>query len=730
MLSFKQGHKNLFALTASALLPLVLVACGGSNQNDKQAENSTGAVQAAPPQAAPVSAGVMSFTGKRQNYTITRLSSSYTVTDTVSTAGTVTVPASVSVLQFSDFRVNLAIGDKANSLSTTSLNNLLDLYVAFFNRVPDADGLSYWIDQLKGGMTEAQIADSFYLVALQSPTLTGYSASMGNDDFIRIIYKNVLGRSGDTAPNAAEIEYWSSQLRNGAPKGSIVRAILVAARDYANDPTWGWVTKLLNNKLDVANYFAVQQGLSYLTLNDNITKTMAIDSAVTSTSTAAALSLIGVSGNPFNQIISSYGSPDSLANICTPTGEKSWVRAHLDDVYLWYHDIINVPPTQYSTPQDYFQALIVKSKDRFSFTSEQGSIDDYFQSGEDVNYGYNLVREGSKIRIRYVQPGSPADIAQLKRGTTIISVDGVGLGSYIEDPQYYALYPLKSETHSFEVQDTGAIASRVVTMTAKTVTTAPVLQNQVLNVNGKKIGYMVFTDHIRTAEAPLVSSMRSFQQAGIDELVLDLRYNGGGYLYIANELASMIGGSKVSNQVFEQLQFNDKHADETADNTSTFSDTDNYYRPLPKLNLPRVFVLTGSGTCSASESIINGLTPFMQVILIGNTSCGKPYGFRQTNNCNTAYFAIQFAGVNAVGKGDYTNGFTPACTVSDDLNHDLGNTAESRLSAALTYARTGACPASSFSPAPPPALSNPIRDKDMRPWQSIKLLRSVNAQSR
>ncbi|MDP1979194.1 S41 family peptidase [Undibacterium sp.] len=730
MLSFKQSSKNLFALSA---VSLILTACGGgSNQDARQA-----AVSPAPPmQAAPASDDVMSFVNKRQNYIISRLGSTYVVVDMSGGAAPASVPANIKVLQFADFRVNLTIGDKAKLLSTTALNNLIDLYVAFFNRVPDADGLSYWIDQVTAGMTEAQIAESFYLVALQSPALTGYTSSMSNDDFIRIIYKNVLGRTGSTAPNAAEIDYWSSQLRNGVPKGSMVRAILVSAREYANDATWGWVTSLLNNKLDVANYFAVQQGLSYLTLNDNISKTVALASAVTSTSTSQALDLIGVSGNTLNQNTSgsngnnsNYGTPASLANICTPNGEKDWVRAHLDDIYLWYRDIINVPKESYFNPQDYFQALIVKSKDRFSFTDTQGSIDDYFQTGADVSFGFSLTRDSGGIRVRYVQPGSPADQAQIKRGATLVSVDNSTIGTYLNDTQYNAVYPSKAETHSFQIRDSGSFSNRAVTMTATTVTTAPVLQNQVLNVNGKKIGYMVFTDHIRTAEAPLVKTITEFKQAGVSELVLDLRYNGGGYLYIANELSAMIAGSKVTDKIFEKLQFNDKHTDLTADNISYFYDTDSNNRPLPQLNLSRVFVLTGSNTCSASESIINGLKPFMQVILIGDTTCGKPYGFIQTNNCKTAYFAIQFAGVNALNQGDFTNGFTPTCQVSDSLNYQLGDQSEPRLSAALKYVSTGSCPAAGFNPAPPPAAFDPVKDREPRPWRNNKLLK-VNAEFR
>ena len=266
-------------------------------------------------------------------------------------------------------------------------------------------------------------------------------------------------------------------------------------------------------------------------------------------------------------------------------------------------------------------------------------------------------------------------------------------------------------------------------MTASTVVRSPVLQNTVLSSGGKKIGYLVFTDHIATAEAPLVAAFKQFQQNGIDELVLDLRYNGGGYLYIANELAAMIGGKKVSNQIFEQLQFNDKHPEKTNSNVDYFYDTDYNNTPLPQLNLPRVFVLIGANTCSASESVINSLSPWMEVILIGGQTCGKPYGFIQQNNCSTAYFAIQFSGVNAIGKADYINGFTPRCQVADDLEHELGNQSESRLSAALAYARTGSCPAQAFSalPAATTPLSVPAEtpaEHDPYPWRNIRLMKS------
>ena len=128
--------------------------------------------------------------------------------------------------------------------------------------------------------------------------------------------------------------------------------------------------------------------------------------------------------------------------------------------------------------------------------------------------------------------------------------------------------------------------------------------------------------------------------------------------------------------------------------------------PLPSVNLPRVFVLTGPGTCSASESVINGLRGIdVEVVQIGSTTCGKPYGFYATDNCGTTYFTVQFRGNNAKGFGDYSDGFSPAnvagiegeeipgCAVADDFNHGFADPDEGRLQTALRYRTDGSCPA-------------------------------------
>lgn len=417
------------------------------------------------------------------------------------------------------------------------------------------------------------------------------------------------------------------------------------------------------------------------------------------------------------------GAPSTYANICTAGMEKSWVRAHLNDVYLWYKLIVDVPAANYSTPQSYFDALLVKQKDRFSFTANKDEIDGYFEAGEDVGFGYKLVNQNNQLRVAYVQPGSPADLQQIKRGAQIIGLNGTPIGQVSYDNQIAALYPSSSQTTTrFEIKDVGASATRIVDMKATTVVTQPVLQNKILTTSdSRRLGYLVFTDHIATASDPLVNSLREFKEQGIDDLVLDVRYNGGGYIYIANEVASMIAGTKAQGRVFEQLQYNDKHADWTAQSKFLFTNKSRSGIDLPQLNLTRVFVLTSARTCSASESIINGLSPFVQVITIGGTTCGKPYGFTQTDNCNTAYFAIEFDGINDAGNGGYINGFAPTCPATDDLEHELGSLNERLLASAATYSKSGICGVIAYTPPPALSASSTIVDHDPHAWRNNRI---------
>lgn len=411
----------------------------------------------------------------------------------------------------------------------------------------------------------------------------------------------------------------------------------------------------------------------------------------------------------------------SLANQCgSAASQNNWLRSWTNDTYLWFSEVPDLNPNSYSDTEEYFELLKTTQlttsgapKDKFHFTYPTDEWEALSQSGVSAGYGaqWFIISQSPprEIRVAYIEPGSPAANAGVARGDTVVTVDGVDVANGANvDVLNAGLFPDNvNQTHQFTLRDVAG-TSRNVSLQSVNVTSQPVQNVKVIPTASGPVGYMLFNDHIATAETGLVNAINTLRTAGVVDLVLDIRYNGGGYLDLASELAFMIAGpSRTTGQTFERLAFNSKH-------TSTDPVTGDPLEPipfhtttgfsagngnaLPTLNLPRVYVLTGSGTCSASESIMNGLRGVdIEVIQIGGTTCGKPYGFYPTPNCETTYFAIQFQGVNAKSFGDYTDGYSPqntvgaagvklpGCSVRDDFTHELGDEDESRLAAALTY---------------------------------------------
>ena len=212
---------------------------------------------------------------------------------TLNWSGGVTSLKGVESIEFSDKTINLTVQAKAASAPQADVTRLVELYTAFFNRVPDADGMSFWIDEMKSGKTIIQVAESFYNAGVNYSSLTGFTATMKNTDFINVIYKNVLGRKDGA--DAGGLSFWDGALTSGqASRGTLVTEILNSAHTFKGNATWGWVADLLDNKITVAKKFSIDMGLNYNTPEESITKGMTIASAITPTDTTAAVTLIGV----------------------------------------------------------------------------------------------------------------------------------------------------------------------------------------------------------------------------------------------------------------------------------------------------------------------------------------------------------------------------------------------------------------------------------------------------
>ncbi|MGZ5270393.1 MAG: S41 family peptidase [Ramlibacter sp.] len=326
-----------------------------------------------------------------------------------------------------------------------------------------------------------------------------------------------------------------------------------------------------------------------------------------------------------------FAPSSTLANQCTPDTEKQWVRSYMDETYLWYDQVPQVDAATYSTVEPYFNALLVHTPDA---------------SGQPTD------------RFSTVMTTSAADAMQ-------------GLSTASSSP-----------------------------LLAATATNPVPLTKVVTSSGGRKVGYIVFNQHSQGAQDALITAFRGMQAAAVQDLVLDLRYNPGGFIYIAQSAAAMVAGPGAGGQVFERARYSGKRQQDTAGGTFLFSNkvetAETQYAsgtPLPQLGLPRLYVLTSTYTCSASESIINSLRGIgVQVILVGDRTCGKPYGFHRKDNCGKAYFPIEFEMSNAVGFTDYTSGFPVQCRVQENPTTALGASNEPLLAAALTHIDTGSCP--------------------------------------
>jgi hypothetical protein len=366
----------------------------------------------------------------------------------------------------------------------------------------------------------------------------------------------------------------------------------------------------------------------------------------------------GGSGSAASFSSSAYPASASLANVCTVEGQKRWVRSYLDENYLWWDEIRSIDSSSYATATAYFDALLVKTLDG------NGQARDRFSTSMSTTY------------------------ANILQGVAVAT--GLPVASGSSGPVPYV--------------------------------------STLVSGAGRKVGYVLFNEHKQGAQDALITAFTGLKSQAIQDLVLDLRYNPGGFLYVAQAAAAMVAGPSIEGKVFESLSYSAKRTADSARDTFYFSTrvvtAETTYpagTALPQLDLPRVYVLTSQYTCSASESIVNSLRGIgIQVILVGDRTCGKPYGFHRKDNCGQAYFPIEFKVTNAAGFGDYTSGFPVQCRVAENPLTGLGQLNEPLLAAALTHIDTNACPVGTASGVLfEPAYRSPLERADAPPASAL-----------
>jgi C-terminal processing protease CtpA/Prc len=407
----------------------------------------------------------------------------------------------------------------------------------------------------------------------------------------------------------------------------------------------------------------------------------------------------------------------------TYADENNWIRSWSHETYLWYNELPDIDPAIITDPIDYFNRMKTSAKttdgrpmDRFHYAQNTEEYNRYNQAGISAGYGFTYLRIQStvprKVLIIFSEPNSPAAANNITRGAEIISIDGEAMSTGNADILNAGLMPKTlGETHTFEILDLNATSTRTVVLKSSEIVTVPVHKQRIIDRDNKKIGYLALnTFLVASAEKQIIDAMNDFNNSQINELVLDLRYNTGGYVSLSADLGTMIAGNTALGSVFTELKFNDKLSRDNL--TFRFTSTSKTGLSvakgslLPKLNLPRVYILSTVNTASASEYLINGLRGIgVEVILIGTPTTGKPYGWMPSENCGTTYSSIQFKGENAMGYSDFVYGFVPSavdngsnrvrgCLVYDDLTQLLGDENERILATALYFIDNNDCPIS------------------------------------
>ncbi|MEO7445021.1 MAG: S41 family peptidase [Ferruginibacter sp.] len=378
---------------------------------------------------------------------------------------------------------------------------------------------------------------------------------------------------------------------------------------------------------------------------------------------------------------------------------KDTALMYAKDVYLWNSQI---PATfnarSYADPAAIMKAIQTYSLepgfsqpvDKWSFAMKKTEWDQMSNGMSSTTIGSNgdfglsvFFRSEGDLRIRLVEPNSPAGLAGVRRGWRITQINGnsnltTGNASTIINDVYYST----SSSFTFTKPDGSSISK---SFTAMHYTEKPVYLDSVYDMGSKKIGYLVYnsflgnTTDISTKFQQVFSRFAAKQ---VTDVIIDLRYNGGGYVSLAEQLANYLAPASANGGLMMKQQYNSQN---TQNNSTT------YFQKRGTLNLPTIYFIVSKSSASASELLINTLKPYMNVKLIGPSAThGKPVGFFPISDGDWYVFPVSFRTMNKLGEGNYFNGLLLTAQVADGLDKDWGDVSESCLASAIRNITTGA----------------------------------------
>ncbi len=369
------------------------------------------------------------------------------------------------------------------------------------------------------------------------------------------------------------------------------------------------------------------------------------------------------------------------------------------DFYLWYQDIPSSFNAQsYSDPNAVMVAIrdysdepgYASPVDKWSFgvlktdwnqlSGGIGSANSVSSSGD---FGFSVFfKVDGDLRVKLVERLSPAGLAGVQRGWRVLKINGssditIANSDFIVNAVFYSA----TSTFTFQKPDGSTVD---MTLNATTYQQQPVYLDSIYHIGGKIIGYVVinyFLGDTTQNIADYGNVMNKFASNNVTDIVVDIRYNGGGYVSLQQKLADYLAPNSTNNKLMMTETFNDKHQNY---NESL------YFSKVGPLNPDHVLFIVTQATASASELLINNLRPYMTVKLIGPTKTdGKPVGFFPISAGDWYVFPVSFRSENSVAYGGYFNGFAPDAYAADGLDKNWGDTSESCLKEAIKYITTG-----------------------------------------
>jgi C-terminal peptidase prc len=395
---------------------------------------------------------------------------------------------------------------------------------------------------------------------------------------------------------------------------------------------------------------------------------------------------------------------------CSRLSQNQVVRDVLDEYYLWYREVPRLNPAAYASPEAYLEALRYRPLDSsFSYITDRASNEAFYSASQFVGLGISTQTTDTEMRVLQVFPDSPASEGGLARGDRIVTINGRTVADLIASGQIGGAFGANQEGVEVRLEfRTREGEARRATLVKRAVTIPTVSLTRTFDIDGRKVGYLFFRNFVEPSYDALDAAFAALREAGATELVVDLRYNGGGLVDVAVHLGSLVGGALTNGRVFAVFEHNDKNPD--------LNETLRFGEKAQALNLSRLFVITTTSSASASELVINSLRPHIPVVVIGDRTYGKPVGQYGFTFCDKVLAPVSFKLVNANGEGDYFGGILPDCVAPDDVEHDLGAGDEGSLAEAFHVIRTGACSSPPGETARTLRASRPFKATG---WQSL-----------